>query len=81
MDLVRSAWAENPEGRDPAPEETLAVETQQETKNNPFDGVVTNNSKALQHVYSAYGISLAILLAYALVVSFRLARYRTGRES
>jgi len=81
MELVRSAWAEAHEDGESPPEQTLAVETQPGGNNNPFDGVVSNKTKALQHVYSAYGISLAILLAYALVVSVRLARYRKNRES
>ena len=48
---------------------------------NPFDGKVTDHSMAWAHVNGAYGISLAILLVYIVVISVRLAAFRRSQES
>ena len=49
--------------------------------NNPFDGKVTDHSMAWAHVNAAYGITLAILFIYILVVSLRLSKARQAQES
>lgn len=47
---------------------------------NPFDGKVTDHAMAWSHVSAAYGISLAILFSYMVVVSVRLKAARARNE-
>jgi len=61
-------------------ESTEVTETVETQGTNPFDGKVTDHSMAWSHVSAAYGISLAILLTYIVVVSTRLASARRKHE-
>jgi len=58
----------------------LTAETVADGGSNPFDGKVTDHAMAWSHVSAAYGISLAILFSYMVVVSVRLKAARARNE-
>ena len=58
----------------------LTTETVADGGSNPFDGKVTDHAMAWSHVSAAYGISLAILVSYMVVVNVRLKAARARNE-